>query len=61
MSSKTMQRQIDEAVSEAVRTAVSDAARKAGQIGGPARAAALTPRRRKQIAKKAAKARWGKA
>jgi hypothetical protein len=36
------------------------AGRKGGKIGGKARAAALTPRKRKQIAKKAAKARWGK-
>lgn len=32
--------------------------RKGGKIGGKARAASLTPRKRKQIAKKAAKARW---
>jgi hypothetical protein len=31
-----------------------------GKIGGKARAAALTPKRRKEIAKKAAKARWSK-
>jgi len=31
-----------------------------GQKGGPARAAALTPKKRSQIAAKAAKARWGK-
>jgi hypothetical protein len=35
------------------------AGRKGGKIGGKARAASLTPRKRKQIAKKAAKARWG--
>lgn len=31
-----------------------------GLKGGPARAAALVPERRKEIAKKAAKKRWGK-
>lgn len=31
-----------------------------GKRGGPARAKALTAKRRKQIAKKAAAARWGK-
>ena len=36
-------------------------ARSAGGIkGGPARAKALTPERRKEIARAAAKARWGK-
>lgn len=34
--------------------------RKAGKIGGKARAEKLSPRKRKAIAKKAAKARWGK-
>lgn len=34
--------------------------RKGGKKGGPARAAALTPKRRKEIAKKAAETRWGK-
>ena len=33
---------------------------KRGLLGGAARAASLTPKRRKQIARKAAKARWGK-
>ena len=31
-----------------------------GLIGGAARAAALSPAKRKQIAAKAARARWGK-
>lgn len=31
-----------------------------GQKGGPARAAALSPQKRKSIAKKAAKKRWAK-
>lgn len=34
--------------------------RKAGKIGGKARAEKLSPRKRKQIAKKAAQARWKK-
>jgi hypothetical protein len=32
----------------------------AGRVGGHARAAKLTPKRRKEIARKAAAARWGK-
>lgn len=35
--------------------------RKGGAKGGPARAASLTPERRREIAQKAAAARWGKA
>ena len=35
------------------------AGRLGGLKGGKARAKALTPRKRKQIAKKAARARWG--
>lgn len=35
-------------------------ARKGGLAGGKARAAALTAKKRKEIATKAAKARWGK-
>jgi hypothetical protein len=34
--------------------------RKGGLKGGPARAQTLTPKRRKEIARKAAAARWGK-
>jgi hypothetical protein len=34
------------------------AGRKGGLVGGNARAKSLTPRKRRQIAKKAAKARW---
>jgi len=37
----------------------TEANRKGGKAGGPARAAALSPAKRKAIAKKAAKARWG--
>jgi hypothetical protein len=35
-------------------------ARKAGKAGGRARANALTPERRAEIARQAAEARWGK-
>lgn len=35
-------------------------ARKGGLKGGKARAAALTPQRRREIARAAAKGRWGK-
>ncbi len=35
-------------------------ARKGGLVGGKARAAKLSPQKRKQIAKKAAEARWKK-
>ena len=34
--------------------------KKGGKKGGKARASSLTPERRKEIAKKAALARWGK-
>ncbi len=34
--------------------------RRGGQKGGPARAASLSKKRRSEIAKKAAEARWGK-
>ncbi|HEY1706702.1 MAG TPA: hypothetical protein VGG10_00445 [Rhizomicrobium sp.] len=37
----------------------TEANRKGGLKGGKARAAALSPAKRKAIAKKAAKARWG--
>jgi glutathione synthase/RimK-type ligase-like ATP-grasp enzyme len=40
---------------------VAEVFRQNGSRGGKARAAALTPQRRKSIARKAAKARWAKA
>jgi hypothetical protein len=43
---------------EKVASAV-EAGRKGGKKGGPARAASLSPKKRSQIAKKAAKTRWG--
>jgi hypothetical protein len=36
------------------------AAQELGRKGGKARAAKMTPERRKEVAQKAAKARWGK-
>ena len=41
-------------------TIAAERGRKGGLKGGAARAGALSARRRKQIAKKAAAARWGK-
>ncbi|MFY9925889.1 MAG: hypothetical protein WAK51_15525 [Opitutaceae bacterium] len=41
------------------RAAVS-LGRRGGRVGGPARAAALTPEQRSEIAKKGAEVRWGK-
>lgn len=43
---------------EAVRAAASALGRLGGLKGGKARAAALTPEQRSEIAKKAAKKRW---
>ena len=45
---------------EQAETPTIDRARKAGVVGGPARARVLSPERRKQIASKAASARWNK-
>lgn len=42
------------------RTANEERAAKAGSVGGPARARALTPEQRSEIAKAAASARWKK-
>jgi len=43
---------------EEVSAAAAALGRSGGLKGGPARAAALTPAKRKAIAKKAAEARW---
>lgn len=43
---------------DAVSAAAAALGRRGGLKGGPARAKALTPAKRKAIAKKAAKARW---
>lgn len=47
-------------VSDEIRLAAAALGRKGGLVGGKARAKALTPKRRSEIAKKAAKARWSK-
>ena len=47
--------EVDETPSETVKRA-----RKAGKAGGAARAAALTPQQRSEIARVAAQARWKK-
>jgi hypothetical protein len=39
---------------------LSDAAKALGQKGGKSRAKTLTPEERREIAQKAARARWGK-
>lgn len=43
------------------RPAKSEAAATLGKLGGAARAKSLTAKKRKEIAKKAAASRWGKA
>lgn len=58
---------VDLATSESEETLSADAAKSAaaalgrlgGKKGGPARAKALSAKRRKEIAQKAAKVRWG--
>jgi hypothetical protein len=42
------------------RPPIAKPGRAGGLRGGPARAASLDPRKRQQIARKAAAARWGK-
>lgn len=44
---------------EAISAAAAALGRKGGLKGGPARAAKLSPKKRSEIAKKAAAARWG--
>lgn len=46
--------------SEATASKRSNKRHIGGSVGGPARAASLTPERRKEIASKAASTRWGK-
>lgn len=48
------------AVDEGKNPAAVALGRLGGAKGGPARAASLTPRKRKQIARRAALARWGR-
>jgi hypothetical protein len=44
---------------EAIKAAASALGKKGGLKGGPARAKSLSAKRRSEIAKKAARARWG--
>jgi len=52
--------QIEEKTDDGKNAAAVSLGRKGGLKGGKARAAALSPEKRKAIAKKAAKARWKK-
>lgn len=45
-------------ITDAMRAAAAAFGRMGGKIGGPARAASLSPKKRSEIAKKAAAARW---
>jgi hypothetical protein len=47
-------------ITDEMRAAAAAFGRMGGRIGGPARAASLTKKKRSAIAKKAADARWGK-
>jgi hypothetical protein len=47
-----------ETPSESLRQAAAELGRRGGLKGGKARAASLTPEKRSEIAKKAARARW---
>lgn len=47
-------------VQDEIKAAAAALGRKGGLKGGKARAAALTPEQRQEIAKKAAAKRWGK-
>lgn len=47
------------AIPAAVREWFREAGRSGGQLGGPARAKSLSAKRRREIASKAAAARWG--
>lgn len=52
--------EVEDTVSEAMRHPESVRGRAGGVVGGIARAQAMSPKKRSSIAKKAAKARWGK-
>ena len=47
-------------ITDAMRAAAAAFGRMGGKLGGPARAASLSKKRRSEIAKRAAEARWGK-
>ena len=52
--------QVEDRESTPEERGVDPAASAMGRKGGPARAASMTPERRREIAKKAAGKRWGK-
>lgn len=52
--------QEDKTTSDAIKAAAAALGRKGGLKGGPARAKALSAKKRSEIAKKAAAARWHK-
>ncbi len=52
--------QEDKTTSDAIKAAAAALGRKGGLKGGPARAAAISSKKRSEIAKKAANARWNK-
>ena len=54
------QEDMNKVIAEAVEAEILRRSRESGAAGGRARAAALTPRRRRALAKKASQARWGK-
>lgn len=56
---KLARRIVDEATEPKEEPARVRGARKGGKRGGKARAEKLSPERRSEIAKKAARARWG--
>jgi hypothetical protein len=45
-------------ITDAMRAVAAAFGRMGGKLGGPARAASLSPKKRSEIAKKAAEARW---
>jgi hypothetical protein len=63
-AAKSVIDQIDQLTSDQPEQVKNPAAvelgRRGGLKGGKARAAAMTPEQRKEVAKKAAEARWGK-
>ena len=51
---------VEEAIDEGKNPAAVELGRLGGKKGGPARAAKLSKKRRREIARKAAQARWAK-
>ena len=52
---------VEQATAEGKDPLAVELGRRGGKKGGPARAKKLTPEQRQEIARKAARARWGKA